>query len=299
RASAAAATLARLSRMLPLLSITSPMDTGTSSCLNSVITCGVPFSATLKLFCLRSVTRCPLRSTTVVLQITRRVSTRNTCPISSGLAAAGFFACCCAYTAAAARDTINADTIAGVLLFRWRIIAQSPKRTKWRQAARLHYCHLNMPVLPIVLLVLGRITQNILIAEFDSDLGRDVGQFVQVLHGILSAASLLRNLGEQRRSGRLFRGTAAPGSCLVDTDCVDLGVGFLYQILDFAFRIAAVVVAAVGNQKQRLARILGVLHLMQGQVHRIKQSGFTLGLCERQPVLDLFQTARKRLDEVG
>ena len=43
-ASAAASTRPRSVRMLPLLSMSSPIETGTSSRLNNVIGCGFPFS---------------------------------------------------------------------------------------------------------------------------------------------------------------------------------------------------------------------------------------------------------------
>ena len=50
-ASDAAFTLARLSRMLPLLSMTMPIETGTSGWVNALIGCSTPFSKTLNAVC--------------------------------------------------------------------------------------------------------------------------------------------------------------------------------------------------------------------------------------------------------
>src|ERR1700687_2403029 len=76
---------------------------------------------------------------------------------------------------------------------------------------------------------------------------------------------------------------------LEDADRIDLYIRFPHQALDFTFRITAAIIAAIRNNKQRLARVLGLFHVMQRQVNRVQQRGASLGLRESQAVLDLFQ----------
>ena len=81
----AASTFARLSRMLPLLSITRPIETGTSSALKTLISWGAPFSVTLNALFGKPVTRWPALSITDVWHTTSRVSARKITPGSSTL----------------------------------------------------------------------------------------------------------------------------------------------------------------------------------------------------------------------
>lgn len=67
--------------------------------------------------------------------------------------------------------------------FRRSKIAQPPERAELRQALRLLQLHYDAAVLAVVPLIVGRVTQKILIAEFHSDFGRDVGS---ALRGFLA-----------------------------------------------------------------------------------------------------------------
>ena len=76
-------------------------------------------------------------------------------------------------------------------------------------------------------------------------------------------------------------------------------VGFLHQRLDFRFAVAAAVIAAVGDQQERLARVLGLFHFVHRHVDRVEQRGSSFGLGEGELVLDLLQIARERLNQAG
>src|SRR5579872_5773987 len=84
RFSAAAATRLFLSRMLPLLSIIMPSETGMSSRRKILSGCSMPFSSTLKAGCCRLVTSFPLLSTTLACTTTSRVSAVKTGTSSCG-----------------------------------------------------------------------------------------------------------------------------------------------------------------------------------------------------------------------
>src|ERR1022692_3984216 len=222
--SAAASTLARLSRMLPLLSMISPMETGTSSRRKTLIACAAPFSVTVKASCARVVTRRPFLSTTVVWQTTSRVSARKTAgPV------------CCAHNAAAiatsatpamrnrlgtprknapasgrwqakACPTLAGARVASVghalacpswscpALLCGRIVALFPKWPQERHAVRLHQPDLDPAVLAVAGQVLGGVAEDVLVAQLDSDLGRHVGQFIEIIHLILPSPGLLGDI---------------------------------------------------------------------------------------------------------
>ena len=67
---------------------------------------------------------------------------------------------------------------------------------------------------------------------------------------------------------------------VVDADGIDHHVGFLDQRLDFVFGVAAVIVAAIGNDEQRLLGILRLPHLADAHIDGIEQRGAFLA--ERQ-----------------
>jgi len=92
----------------------------------------------------------------------------------------------------------------------------------------------------------------------------------------------------------LFGGAATRGHILVDSDGVDLDVGFFHKRFQFGFRITAAVVPAVGDDDQSLARVVRFLHCTQCQQHTVEQRGAAFGLGERQAILNLLQIVSKR-----
>src|SRR5271167_4368394 len=166
--------------MLPLLSITMPSDTGTSSRLKILIGCSIPFSYTLNSFCLRSVTSLPFLSATLIGKTTRRVSARKVTSSPADGLAGGFPVC------ALASQLIRRIMLRKLL--RGRIISKTVKRLQGRKTAWLHQFHLNVPVFAIPHLVLRRVIKHVLIPQLDADLGGDIGQFVDVFHVVAPPA---------------------------------------------------------------------------------------------------------------
>jgi hypothetical protein len=64
--------------------------------------------------------------------------------------------------------------------FHWRIVPYAPMSPQLRQSPRRHYYHLNSVVAPVALLVGGMITEDIAVAQIDSDLLGDVGKFDRI-----------------------------------------------------------------------------------------------------------------------
>src|SRR5690348_8087040 len=62
-------------------------------------------------------------------------------------------------------------------------------------------------------------------------------------------------------------------------NCVYLHIGFLEYRLDFIFRVAAMIVAAVGDHNNCFARIPGVFLLLEGEIHRVPKRGEAVWLC--------------------
>src|ERR1019366_1248357 len=163
-ASAADSTASRFSRMLPLLSMIRPIETGTSSRLNSLICWGVPFSKTENALCGRFVNRWPFLSVTVTLSGTRRVSDEKTASPESSLGCcAGGLACC------AAAEAMKMAAVARMSdfnrLLRRRIVAGSPESVQGRQPLRLYQFDIDLPVLPVTRLVSRTIAEHILVSQ--------------------------------------------------------------------------------------------------------------------------------------
>src|ERR1022692_4568233 len=294
RAREAASTPARLMRMLPLLSIIKPSETGTSSRRKLVMRCAAPFSAIAKASRARSVTRWPLLSNTVVLQITTRVSERKTKDSSCD---GGGFACC-PWSAQPVSRIAPVRPAANPLFIR-RMVAHPPESPQQRHPGPVHQLDIHMAGFSVALLVGRGIAKHVLIPELDSDFGGNIRQLIGVFDLVLAASGLVGHLAQQGRPVALLGGPAARTDGFVDSDGIDLDVGFFHQVTKFPFGVATAVVAAVGDDQDRLARVPGLLHFMQPQVDGVQQGGHTFGLAETEAALDVPGAVGEGLHQIG
>src|SRR5580658_4807078 len=184
--SAAAATLGRFSRMLPLLSIMIPIDTGTSSRLKIFSGCSTLSSYTLNADCGRLVISLPLLSITLTCSGTSFVSLVKTAGSSGAAACAGGGVC--------PKAIVPQKMAATNRLLRRCIISSTECWLERRQAHRLYQLNLHPPVFSILDQIFRRIAENVLIPQFKPDLGRHVRQFRQVVDAEILAAGLLGKL---------------------------------------------------------------------------------------------------------
>src|SRR5665647_3486186 len=110
----------------------------------------------------------------------------------------------------------------------------------------------------------------------------------------VASAGLIAKVVEQSGAARLFAGAHAPAARLENADGVDQHIVFANQIFDFTLRVAAAVIAAVGDDQQRFAIFLRHLHLVHGQKNRVEQRRAPLGLRPRELILDLLDVTRER-----
>src|SRR5579864_7149014 len=274
RSSEAAATLARLSRMLPLLSMMMPIDTGMSSRRKILMVCSTLFSKILKADSGKVVTSFPFLSSTLACTTTRRVSAVNTNSSPAGGFGGGAFW-------PRSRVAESAHTLQKLL--RGSIISGSEHRSELRQARGFHQLHLDAAVLAVAYCIFRTISQHIFVTQFDPDFRRDIGKLGQVVHGKSSAAGLLGQLIEQARAVHFFERPAPCSHGLENPDGINLDVRFANGVPYFRLGVAAGVVAAIGDDQQRLARVLPLFHLAHRHVDAVEQCRSPLGLCERQP----------------
>jgi hypothetical protein len=180
-----------------------------------------------------------------------------------------------------------------------RVVTGPPEGVQLRQPTWLHKFDANLSVLSISRLIGRAVAQNILIPKFDSNFGRNVRQVRQVIDHEVPSPRWFGDIGEESRSGQLFRSPAARRHRFVDTDRINLDVRFLHKVFDFAFRVAAAVIAAIGDDDQRLARVMRFFHCVEGEIDPVEQSSSSLGLRERESVLDLLETMRDGIYQFG
>src|SRR6185295_19498987 len=77
-----------------------------------------------------------------------------------------------------------------------------------------------------------------------------------------------------------------------DPHRIELHVGFENGAFDRTERMAAAIVAAIGNDHQRFTVVARLLHQSQGHLNRVKEGGSTEGPC----VIDLM---RQQLNVFG
>src|SRR5579864_5941856 len=290
RSSDAAATFARLSRMLPLLSMMMPIDTGMSSRRKILMVCSTLFSSTLNADSGSVVTSFPFLSSTLACTTTSRVSAVNT---NSSPPAGGF-----AGGAPWPRSRVAESAHTLQKLLRGSIISGSEHRYELRQARGFHQLHLDAAVLAVAYCIFRTISQHIFVAQFDPDFRGNIGKLGQVVHGKSSAAGLLGQFVEQARAVHLFEGPAPGSHGLENSDRIDLDVRFTNGVPYFRLGIAAGVIAAIRDDQQRLARVLPLFHLAHRHVDAIEQGRAPLGLRERQPILDFLGLFGESLDQL-
>src|ERR1700680_44409 len=174
RSSDAAATLARLSRMLPLLSMMMPIDTGMSSRRKILMVCSTLFSSTLNADSGKVVTSFPLPSSTLACTTTSRVSVLNTNSSPAGGFPGG---------ALWPRSRVADSAHALQNLLRRSIISGPEHGSELRQARGFHQLHLDAAVLPVAYRIFWTISKHVLVAQFDPDFRRDIGQLRQAVRG--------------------------------------------------------------------------------------------------------------------
>src|SRR6202044_892404 len=90
-----------------------------------------------------------------------------------------------------------------------------------------------------------------------------------------AAASVVTDVIQEERAIALFEGRSFG---VEDANGVDLDIGFLDGGADLIFCVAAVIVAAVGNDEEGFALVFCLLHLFEAEVDGIEQGGAMAGL---------------------
>src|ERR1700726_3524684 len=211
-------TLGRLSRMLPLLSITSPMLTGISSRLKTESFCSILSSRTRKLSCFRPSANRPRSSNTVVCSTTRLTSTRilESCPLLApgGGGTLGVVGIC----AIAPRHNTSVENASrGTKYGRERtdclvargVVASLRVYVERRQPLGCAQLDLDFSPPRIMCLIAWPISQDILVSQLHADFRCDVRKLIQVLDREYAAARHFRDFPQQRRTIEFFRRTIA------------------------------------------------------------------------------------------
>src|SRR6267142_1906153 len=245
--------------MEPLLSMTRPMLTGTSSRLKRESFCSALSSRTRKFSGLRPSTNLPRSSRTVVWRTTRFTSNLRTPPCwlfwpgGVGWVAGRASGLSWAWEMEATRKTKSADKIvratgAKILdeLVAGGVVAGFVENGEWRKALGRAQLDFNFAPTSVVRFIAWMISQNILVTQLHANFGCDVRKILEPLYGENATASKIGDVGQERRPVELFRGTTTITKRVENSDGIKLGVGFPHQPLDIAFVVPAMIIASVG-----------------------------------------------------
>src|ERR1700730_10998980 len=299
--------------MLPLLSMTSPMLTGTSSRLNTASFCSTLSSRTRKLSCFNPSANRPRSSSTVVCNTTRLTSTLMLCPcpllaVCPGGAGCAFGIGICAndaspnaHTSIAAKNAKRncrgecfvKRCVAKKLVAR-RVVSRLGIHTKRRQPLRRAPFNLNLPPARSVCFVAWPLSDDILVSQLHADFCRDVRKLVEFLDREDSPASHLRNFPKERRTVQFFRCAIAISERVKNADGIELGVRFFYQPLDIVLTISTMIIASVRQNEQGALGVTCTPHLTKTQINSVQQRGAALWHRQHHPALQIFDAVGKR-----
>src|SRR6266571_1842149 len=285
--SAAAFTWGRLSRMLPLLSITKPKLTGTSSCLKTESFCSILSSNTRKLSCFNPGTNMLLSLSTEACKTTRLTwDWILYCPgwvSCETLGAAGWVegetcGCdCCAsapvarHTPIPARKNVMRKAARRPRLLVGSVVAGLRKYVKGREPFGWFELDLDLSPNAVALRVARFVSQNILVTELHPDFCGDIGQFAEIANGKNSSSGHLCHFRKQRRAIELFVCSRTNPNRVINTDRIQLAVGFFQEVLYVVLVVPAMIITPVGYDEQGPFGVVCTPHLAEPQIDRVEQ----------------------------
>src|SRR5262245_21247299 len=244
--------------MEPLLSITSPMLTGTSSRLKTESFCSALSSNTRKFSSLNPSTNFPRSSRTVVCRMTRLTSTLMLPPCELDWPGGGGCVCgremglSCAKEAGAKQSAKSTRDGMAVLAARvnWsvtrRVVAGLGEHIKGREPLGGAQLDLDFAPARVVRPVAWMVSQNILVTQLHANLGGDVREILEPFDGENAPAGHIGNVSQQRRPVQFFRGPIAISKRVENSDGIELSICFFYEPLDVAFVVPTMIIPSVG-----------------------------------------------------
>src|SRR5262249_55958399 len=244
--------------MLPLLSITRPMLTGTSSRLKTASFCSALSSNTRKFSSFNPSTNFPRSSSTVVCSTTKLTSTLMLPPCAldwpGGVGCAGGkeMGLSCAealdekQSARRTRDGIAALAARVTWSVTRRVIASLGEHIEGRKALGSAQLDLDLAPTRIVRFIARMVSQNILVTQLHANLGGDVREILEPLDGENAPAGHIGYVGQQRRPVQFFRGPIAISKRVENSDGIELSICFFYEPLDIAFVVPTMIIPSVG-----------------------------------------------------
>src|ERR1700730_17182037 len=187
-------------------------------------------------------------------------------------------ACDCCASAPVARHTLRAarkntmmKAVERPWLLGWRVVAGLSKDVEgWEPFGRLEF-DFDLPPETIALCIARFVSQDILVTELHPDLCRYIGQFADIGHGKNSSSGHLGHFGQQRRTVEFFAGSRTNPDRVVNTDCIELAVGFFQEILYIVLTVATMIITPIGYDEQGPFGVMCTPHLAQPQIDRIEQ----------------------------
>ena len=168
--------------------------------------------------------------------------------------------------------------------------------SKRRQPGGWHQLYLHFTPFAIAFRVGRFVAENVLVAQLSADLCRNVGHIRDIVHPEKLSSGLLAQVMQQQRTIALLGGSSIR---IEDADGEQLSVRLADQVPHLVLRIAAAIVAAVGDDQDRFALVARLLHLVHAVIDGIEQSGAMPGPNRLQSRLDIVNRRSEVFDQLG
>ena len=107
--------------------------------------------------------------------------------------------------------------------------------------------------------------------KFDTDLCSDIGQVGYIFHHEVPASGRLGEFLQHPGTCEFLRRAMASLAAFVNTDAVKLHVRFFQKVFYLRLGVAAPVIAAVGNEQENFAGVVGLLQSIQRQINTVEE----------------------------
>src|ERR1700676_2927516 len=120
-----------------------------------------------------------------------------------------------------------------------------------------------------------------------------------MLHSKNATTGELGDISQQAGALHFFRRAAANRKGIVEADCIELGVRFLYEPLHVVFVVATMIIASIGKDEQGTFWIMCAAHFAEPEIDGVEERGATSGHAHHHAALQVFDAVGEGAGKLG